>query len=236
MLISEFMKKLATALFLVAAIPTVSFAQTIAQWTFETSIPAGAPGAGVWITNIAAEVGSGTASGFHAGAATYSNPAGNGSVESFSVNTWTVGDFFQFAVSTIGLNDIGVSFDQTSSGTGPGQFNFEYSTDGISFTQFGSTYTVLPNAAPNPVWNSTTSSSLYSFAFDLSSVTAVDNQATVYFRLTDASTTSAGGGTVAAGGTDRVDNLAVVVVPEPSTVVLASIGGLLLINFMRRRP
>src|SRR5438552_17437540 len=69
----------------------------IADWTFESSLPAGSPGAGVWITNISAEIGSGTASGWHAGASTYTSPAGNGSAHSFSSSLWAVGDLYQFA-------------------------------------------------------------------------------------------------------------------------------------------
>src|SRR4051794_2744650 len=69
----------------------------IAKWTFETSAPVVTPGAGIWVTNVAAEIGTGIASGFHAGNAAYTSPAGNGSSHSFSANTWAVGDIFQFA-------------------------------------------------------------------------------------------------------------------------------------------
>ncbi len=209
---------------------------TIAQWTFETSIPAGTPGAGIWITNLAAEIGSGTASGLHAGAATYSNPSGNGSVESFSSTVWAVGDLFQFVARTVGQTKIGVSFDHTSSTSGPGFFNLDYSTDGSSFTTFVSSFIVASNAAPNPVWNGTTSSSIYSYFFDLSSVTALNNAPTAYFRLVDSSTLSSGGGTPSAAGSSRVDNFAILAnVPEPSTIVLLSLGGLLTLFSIRRR-
>ena len=73
----------------------VALGQTpIAQWTFEVSQPAktGTAGTPNLITNIAAEYGSGTASGYHAGTygtATYSTPAGNGTSHSFSANGWT---------------------------------------------------------------------------------------------------------------------------------------------------
>lgn len=192
-----------------------AFAQTtLAKWTFEVSQPGvvtlpAAPGAGVWLTNIVAEVGSGVASGKHASASTYSSPGGNGSARAYSSTAWSIGDMLQFATGTAGYQDIIVSFDQTSSGTGPSQFNLQYSTDGVNFTQFGSTYTVLPNAAPNPTWNVTTASAIYSYTFNLASVTALNNAAVVYFRLVDASTVSANGGVVAAGGTSRVDNFTV---------------------------
>lgn len=231
------MKKLSLITLLVGA-TCVSHGQTIAQWTFETSVPAGVPGAGAWLTNIAAEVGSGTAAALHAGAATYSNPSGNGSAESFSVNTWSVGDFYQFVVSTIGYAGIAVSFDQASSQTGPGRFNFAYSTDGLNFTTHATDFVVLQSGGTLPpgTWNSTTYDPQYLLSFDLSGITALNNAATVYFRLVDSSTTSASGGTVnVTAGASRVDNFTVAVVPEPSTVALGLLGGLAAALAIRRR-
>ena len=214
-------------------------ADILAQWTFELSPPADLTDS-TTISGIAADLGSGTASGVHAGTLSdWSTPAGNGSPNSLSVNTWAVGDYFQFQVSTIGFTGIGVSYDQTSSSTGPRDFNFTYSTDGSTFTTFSS-YTVLQNGgAPNSAWNGTTSSSAYSYSFDLSSVTAIDNQATVFFRLVNSSTINVTGtNVVAAGGTDRVDNFSVfspVPVPEPSTMVLGVLGGFAAFAVLRRK-
>src|SRR6266446_9928561 len=101
----------AAALALVFLGATSAQAQ-IAQWTFETSIPATAG-------PFAPEVGSGSASGLHAGAAVYSSPAGNGSAHSYSANTWAVGDYWQFQTSTLGFSGIALSWDQASSSTGP---------------------------------------------------------------------------------------------------------------------
>ncbi len=112
----------------------------------------------------------------------------------------------------------------------------QYSTDGTTFTTFGSGYSVLANAAPNPLWNATTSSSLYTSTVDFSSVTALNNDSTVYFRLVDTSTTSANGGVVGTGGTDRVDNFTVVSsVPEPTTLALSGMGGLFTMLVLRRK-
>jgi VCBS repeat-containing protein len=185
-------------------------ATTIAQWNFESPNPADATDQATYPNTIASATGTGNAGGVHASAATdWTTPVGNGSADSFSSNTWAVGDYYQFRVSTTGYTGIQVSWDQTSSGTGPRDFKLAYSTDGTNFTDFGSPYTVLANASPNPVWNATTSSALYTTTRDLSAVTAVDNQTDVYFRLIDTSTTSASGGTVATGGTNRVDNFTV---------------------------
>src|SRR5690349_16652575 len=105
------------ATFLVGISVSTGLSQVLSQWTFESSLPNLTATAGQWITNLTAESGvaPGIASGLHAAAAAYSNPAGNGSAESFSVTAWAPGDFFQFVVATTGFQDISVSFDQTSS-------------------------------------------------------------------------------------------------------------------------
>ncbi len=206
---------------LAVAVGSSARANTIADWNFETNNTTQTAA----ISQILAADGggSGEAWGNHASSSTvYSAPAGNGSAHSFSSNTWAQDDFYEFQVSTSGLQNIGIQFDQTSSNTGPGLFQLQYSTDGVNFSNFGSAYTVLANASPNPVWNSTTPSSIYTFTNDLSSVTALNNQANVYFRLEDSSTTSANGGSVGTAGTDRIDNViitGVTEVPEPSTIV-----------------
>jgi hypothetical protein len=202
----------------------IARATTIATWTFESSVPATSG-------PLSPEVGAGSATGSHAGATVYSAPAGNGSPHSFSSTLWAPGDDDQFQVSTTGLNDIVLDWDQTSSNTGPRDFQLEYSTDGSTFTPFGNVYSVLANAAPNPLWNATTPSSLYHFEVDLSSVAAIDNAANVYFRLADADSTSANGGTVGTAGTDRVDNFSVlgsptVPVPEPTSALLAGMAAI----------
>ncbi len=189
----------------------------IANFTFETSPPGGAgcssgcpagtdyPASG---PGIAADSGTGFALGHHALAgATWSNPVGNGSNESFSVNQWTVGDYFQFQVSTASLSNIGIQFEQMSSSTGPRDFKVQYSTNGTSFTD-------LASYSLNSVsWSSVSAVSppqLDTFSYDLSSITAVNNQANLYFRIADASNFGLGGAsTVPLTGTDRVDNVGI---------------------------
>jgi hypothetical protein len=197
-------------------------ADTLAEWTFETSQPHGYRNAGVWLTNITAEIGSGTASGFHSGFASYSSYPGNGSANSFGLtNTWAVGDFFQFTVSTTSYKNIQISYDQVGSSTGPGTFYLAYSTNGNTFTKFGSDYAV---AAGN--WSYTTPTSANSFSFNLDSINAINNQSIVYFRVVDDSTVAIGGGAVTGYEDDRIDNFLISAqpVPEPSVMTLAVLG------------
>ncbi|MGD0745002.1 MAG: PEP-CTERM sorting domain-containing protein [Verrucomicrobiota bacterium] len=224
------MKKI---ILLTAAFAAVSLviarADILGDWTFQSSQPATAGPFGP-------EIGSGSASGFHAGAAVYSSPDGNGSSNSFSSTLWAVGDYYQFKVSTLGYSGITLSFDQTSSNTGPGGYNLAYSTDGVNFFNF-TTYTVLANASPNTPWNATTYNSAYTFNDNLSAISALNNQSTVFFRLVDNSTVSANGGAVGTSGTDRVDNFVVSAtrVPEPATTALCGLGGLVCLIARRRR-
>ena len=200
----------------VSVIP--SFADTIATWTFETTSTS-ITGSGTTLGGINADVGTGTASEVHAGTATWSSPAGNGSTHSFSATAWAANDYAQFQFSTTGFHGLSLSFDQTSSNTGPGHYNLSYSLDGgANFTVVGP-YSVLANASPNPTWNATTPSPLFTLSYNLGS--AIDDTSTVLVRLTDADNVSANGGTVAATGTDRIDNFSVFTtpVPEPSSVV-----------------
>jgi hypothetical protein len=219
---------------------TSAKANVIADWTFQSAlstnniIGAGLTPSGTQ-SGVLADIGTGTASASHATAGSaWSIPAGNGSTNSWSVNNWSVGDYFQFQVSTLTFQNINVSFDQTSSGTGPRDFGLYYSTNGTIFTQFGANYSVLPNAAPNTPWSVTTQNSAYSFSFDLSAITALNNSAADYFRLVDQTTSSASGGVVGTGGTDRVDNFMVSTVPEPATLVLTGMGLMALVALRRK--
>jgi len=207
------LKHLITCLAAVLFSASAAIAQTtIAKWTFETSQPGvltlpATPGAGVWITNIAAEVGAGTASAYHKGNATYSTPAGNGSAHSISSATWTnVGDCYQFAVSTVGYQAIGVSWNQVISATAPTNFSLSYSTDGVNFTPY---YSYLVASSPSWSSGSTSTSTSQVFAQDLSAITALNGVSTVYFRVALASLTNAGGTNAPSTGTSRVDNFTV---------------------------
>ena len=149
---------IAAAIALVGIAPSVQAATILSSWTFETNTPPDLNNSAVG-PSVASEGGAfpGTLQGTHASAGSdWSTPAGNGSANSYSANEWAVGDYTQIVTSTLGYNGLTLTFDATSSGTGPRDFKVAASTDGSTFTDTGFTYSVLANASPNPTWNATT--------------------------------------------------------------------------------
>ncbi len=200
-------------------------ADTLAQWTFETSRPAGFESGGNWFPNITAEVGLGTASALHSMPTFYSAIPGNGSMYGFGAsNTWSRGDFYQFAVSSAGYQNITISYDQTGTAPGPSSFYLEYSIDGNIFTKFGNDYTVNFGG-----WNTTTRNAADLLSFDLSSIVSINDQSALYFRIVDDTT-----GTFIA--TDRIDNVLISgqPVPEPSSRAVICVAILSLVGFRKR--
>jgi hypothetical protein len=204
-------------------------AVTIVQWDFET-----APDLADSATSptVAASLGTGSAVGVHAAGTTdWTTPAGNGSANAFSSNTWAVGDYYQFSFSSAGFSDLAVTVDQIGSSTGPRDFTLSWSTDGSSFTPAGD-YSVLSS----PAFSSSTYNPVHTYSFDLSAVSALDDQASVLIRITNNSTVSISGGVVGSGGTGRVDNFTVMATPVPeagTTALLAA--GLAVVGFLARR-
>jgi hypothetical protein len=190
------------------AMSASAFATTIAGWTFETSVPTTAG-------PHAAEVGTGAALGSHTSAsAVYSNPAGNGSIESFSSNFWSAGDYYQFSTSTLGYSGLVLTFDATGSNTGPAAFKVQASTDGVSFSDIGFSYTLT-----NDTWSVSTANPVSTRSTALPA--SLENQASIFVRFVQDTDASINGGTVATGGTSRIDNVFIASVPEPTTLGLA---------------
>lgn len=170
--------------------------QTLALWTFETSIPttAGPHNAeGGILAGSTAQ-----ALGFHVSSSTaYSNPAGNGTSESFSSNYWDTNDYYQFSLNSTGYSDINISWDQTRSGSGPSAFALYYSTDGTNFTKHAD-YTVVEATGG---WSSGTPKTGTSYTYDLSAITGLNDAATLVFRLVHT------GSGISTNGTNRVDSV-----------------------------
>jgi len=238
------MKKALLVAVLGAVVGGSSFGQIIGQWNFESPFAVSNTGVSPLPSggSLSADIGSGTASALHATAGTaWSNPAGNGTSQSLSSNNWTLGDYYQFQVSTVGLSGIFLAWSQTGSNTGPKGFTLQYSTDGTTFTDF-TTYTLTNGAWTGP--SSYKTANLYTY--DLSAVTALNNAATAYFRLMDNSTVAINSANpVATTGSGRVDqftvsqgfvDITITPVPEPGTVALVGLGlGVVLFGVRRRR-
>lgn len=185
---------------------------TLVDFTFEHSLPSASKAGNTWITNLAAEAGSGTASAKHQDACIYASPSGNGSHHSFGATNWNVGDFWQFTCAAAGASNINVSFDLVGSALAPAGFQLQYSLNGSSFTNFGSRYTTAQNGdltGPLRYWSGTASNSLTHYTTNLSSVTALNGATLIWFRLVDVSSNSIAGGAVGSYGVARVDNFLV---------------------------
>ena len=222
------MQNKSTLLLAVAATSLISMrasAAVIASWSMPTAVPAATTGMSYnYGAANSGELTSGTMlSSAHAVAATtYSSPGGNGSTYSFSSNNWTIGDYYQVSVSTIGYSGVSISWDQTRSSTGPATFDAVMSVDGgTNWTTILAGYSVVQagGAGTNTTsWNSTTSQA----AFTLTAVAgaAADEQANVLFRLRSTVTTTA-------AGTNRIDNFIVSTVPAPGAIALLGLAGLI---------
>ncbi len=219
-----------TSLFAAVAVASCTLsasANIVASWSMTTAIPAATTGSNY--TYGAADAGDVTAgtslSAFHALAATtWSTPAGNGSQYSFSSNNWSVGDYYQITLSTLGYGNVSLSWDQTRSSTGPSSFRVDMSTDGTNFSTILASYSVIQaGLAGSGTLSWSTSAANYQSAFttSIASIAGADDAASLTFRFVNLST-------VAAAGTNRIDNIIVSgdVVPAPGAIALLGLAGL----------
>jgi hypothetical protein len=207
----------------------------VAGWTITTAFPTGTgnvPTGNTYSVGVAdqgAQTAGSSLSSFHAlAAATYTSPAGNGSQFSFSSNNWSIGDYYEARVSTLGFNDpISVSWDQARSSTGPAAFELVFSIDGGANWTFVSNYTVLQSGgggAPG-TWSSTTYNALYTNSMTL---TGAENVAELIVRFR--STVAA-----ASSGSSRIDNVSIYsgAIPAPGAIALLGVASL--VSGRRRR-
>ena len=173
---------------------------TITQWTFTGDVTTPSTGSGTF------SAGSGLSG------PTFSTGASGGTDRAVSFSSWTTvtpldpTDYIDLIVPTIGRNSIGINFDYRSSANGPRSLELHYSTDGINFVLFGAPTTIANDATFHPL------------SFDLSAITALDDNPNAVFRLY-------GYFALGAGGTLRLDNVIITgncLFPAPTSTYTAT--------------
>jgi len=201
---------------LVAAQSPTARADEIAIWNFNDSDLAVDHGAGSLITSFPVV-------GFAAGTS-INTRLGDPALQALSlVGLANNGQSITFSLSTLGFGDIRVSFATQRTSTGFSSNQFQYSLDGTTFINFQAPY--------NPA------ATFSLIAFDLSSITGLNNNPNAVFRIVFNGATSS-------TGNNRLDNLVVegtslesAPVPEPASLLLLAtgVGGLLSARRLKRK-
>ena len=223
------MKSLSSLLIssVVVAISGTASAAVVTQWTFNSSNAA---------LTLTPYIGIGTAS-YVGGTAANGTGIASGWVDDTTAvspvvnNRWTMTTFpaataasgtagAQFAVSTVGYENVTLSFGLRNSNTSSKYAQLQYSTNGTDFTNFGDVIT-----GTGDVWTSVSR--------DLSSLTTTDNNSTFAFRVVSVfapgtSAYAAAGTTYAVTGTYGFDLVTVngTAIPSPGAVALLGFAGL----------
>ncbi len=226
---------------LAAGVVASSSADVVAYWNFNQGLSSGSPSAQV----LSANVGSGTmttnwaAANFlaftPAGASAHNglnalngDPDGNdiglqnGTVSSDGSTVLNAGRYVQFQINMANYQDLVLTMAARRTATGMATTTVEYSTDGSNFTVAGV-------FAPF-------NTSAYALAtFDLSSISAIEFQSSVYIRLVLSNPVPNSSGNLSSGGNNRIDNVQfnATFVPTPGAAVLAGLGALAAVR--RRR-
>lgn len=202
-------KTVFSALLAAAAFAGAARADLIAGWSFnDTANLLGAShGAGTMTTSF-------TGANLTSFTGTVTNAvSGDAAGQALAlVNQVNNGGTLTIQVSLTGFENPVLTFAGQRTGTGFNSDQIAYSTDGVSFTNFGSPM-VLPSSFGTTVQT-----------VDFSAIDTLDNAAAVYIRITFTGASSA-------SGNNRLDNVqvnAAAVTPAPSAAALMGLGGLVL--------
>jgi regulation of enolase protein 1 (concanavalin A-like superfamily) len=179
--------------------------QVIAEWNFEDSLKRVAPhlpytaDAGTAANANSAPltlVGAALTTG---GSAPWVAGSGGGGTFAVNSNTWTNPNpkYWQVVIDATGYGNLSVSSKQQSSNTGPRNFAVEYSLDGSAWSAVPGSTIATANNFVSGVLNPTAIPN------------AADNQAAVYLRWLQTDNVAVNGGTVAAAGTNRIDDIVI---------------------------
>jgi PEP-CTERM motif len=210
----------AVLLFLAASQATV--ADELAVWNFNDSDLNVDHGSGTLTSNFNAVnilFAAGTTNNARLG-----DPAGQALSLQGGTSNANNGRNLTFNVSTAGFANIIVSLATQGTSTGFTSNQFQYSLDGINFTDFGSPYTPATAFGTVPL------------VFSLVSIAGLNNNPNAAFRIVFNGATSS-------TGNNRIDNIvvegasaSVASIPEPTTalLLLSGLGGLYKMKRRRR--
>lgn len=119
------------------------------------------------------------------------------------------GAYVQFGLDMSIYQSLVVSFATRGTSTGFRSGQLSYSGDGVTFTDFG------------PTWDGGASSTFFLVSRDLSAITSLNGDSSVFIRLTL-------NGATGGGGNNRIDNVQfnATLVPTPGSLALVGLGGL----------
>lgn len=233
------MKTSLTLLALVAALATgTAHANTVVQWNFNSTTADANTSTGSSLPILGAGsislLGGVTTTGFNSGTgSTDPETADDSGYQTTSYTAQGVGNKtagVQFNVSTLGYEDVVVSYDLRHSNTSSRYQLFQYSLDGTNFVD----HITFDGGTAGDTW--------FNRSVDLSAIAGADNNASFAFRVVSTfapdtnAYTAARSSSTYAGGTWRFDMVNVVAapVPEPETYAML-LAGLGLMGAVARR-
>jgi hypothetical protein len=205
--LSHAVKALSFALLLLPSL--VSGQIILTRWDFNSNPADASTSTG----STTPSTGSGTLTSIGGVAATFASGTGSSDIAATDNTAYALATFpaasssnktagIEFSASTLGKIGISITFDQRSTNTAANIVTLQYSTNGLTFTD-ATTFTTS-SASGSTFLNART--------FDLSSITALNNNANVKFRLVSTfsgSSYAAVSGTYATSGTWRFDYVTV---------------------------